>query len=182
MNLRYKKYELKLAHPFRIARGAETVSSIIILGIHDGTHLGWGEACPGSYYGDSLEKVEAAMRREIDSSLPERGKLIEFFGDLRLKYSDSPSARAAFEMALYDLYSQATYEPLYKFLNLPSRPPVISSFTIGIDEPEIIEQKIAEAADFPLLKIKLGGGNDEEIIKTIRKHTDKPLRVDANCG
>ncbi|MFN3134170.1 MAG: enolase C-terminal domain-like protein, partial [Candidatus Kryptonium sp.] len=55
-------------------------------------------------------------------------------------------------------------------------------FTIGIDEPTVIERKVKEAEEYPILKVKLGLENDEEIIKTIRKVTDKPIRVDANEG
>ena len=182
MHLKYKKYDLKLAHPFRIARGAESISTVLIIGIRDGSLCGWGEACPGTYYGDSIANAEAVFDREMNSPLPDRADLAEYCRDLRSRHPESPSARAAIETAMLDLYSQSTNEPLYKYLNLPSTPPVTSSFTIGIDEPGMIEQKLREAADFPLLKIKLGGGKDEETLTIIRKHTDKLLRVDANCG
>src|SRR5207249_6444978 len=56
------------------------------------------------------------------------------------------------------------------------------SFTIGLDTPEKMRQKVAEASAFPILKIKLGTDRDEQILRTIRDATDKPIRVDANAG
>jgi L-alanine-DL-glutamate epimerase-like enolase superfamily enzyme len=58
----------------------------------------------------------------------------------------------------------------------------VSSFTIGLDTPEKMQAKVAEAAPYPVLKIKLGTDRDEEILRTIRDVTDKPIRVDANAG
>jgi L-alanine-DL-glutamate epimerase-like enolase superfamily enzyme len=58
----------------------------------------------------------------------------------------------------------------------------VTSFTIGIDSPDIIGQKVDEASNYPVLKVKLGVSGDEEIIRRIREHTDKKLRVDANEG
>jgi L-alanine-DL-glutamate epimerase-like enolase superfamily enzyme len=58
----------------------------------------------------------------------------------------------------------------------------ITTMSIGIDTPEVIRQKIAEAADFPVLKIKVGRDDDAQILDSVRRVTDKPLRVDANEG
>src|SRR5439155_315433 len=63
----------------------------------------------------------------------------------------------------------------------PARAPR-SSFTIGLDTPEKMRQKVAEASAYPILKIKLGTERDEQILRAIRDVTDKPLRVDANAG
>jgi L-alanine-DL-glutamate epimerase-like enolase superfamily enzyme len=57
-----------------------------------------------------------------------------------------------------------------------------STFTIGIDTAEKIREKVLEAEQYPILKIKLGSDRDLEILKTIRSETDKELRVDANTG
>jgi L-alanine-DL-glutamate epimerase-like enolase superfamily enzyme len=72
--------------------------------------------------------------------------------------------------------------PLWKLWGLNAKDAPQSSFTIGIDEPEKMRQKVAEAAAYPVLKIKLGTERDEAILKTIRDATDKPIRVDANAG
>lgn len=182
MNIQYHSYQLSLAHPFQISRETQFVSHSIIIGIQKENLIGWGEACPGAYYGDSIARVETYLQTLKDEPLPDFKNLFEYCFYLRQKYPDSPAARAAVETALFDLAAQEEKIPLYQYLKIPYKEPVTTSFTIGIDKPEVIAQKIKEARDYPLLKIKLGGGNDEETMKTIRSLTNKPLRVDANCG
>jgi L-alanine-DL-glutamate epimerase-like enolase superfamily enzyme len=58
----------------------------------------------------------------------------------------------------------------------------VTSYTIGIDTPEIVAEKIREAEGFPVLKIKMGLENDREIMETVRAHTNRPVRIDANEG
>ena len=92
------------------------------------------------------------------------------------------SARAALSAALHDLVVKKLGQPLWRLWGLdPTRAPK-SSFTIGLDTPEKMRAKVAEAAEYPILKIKLGTDHDEEILRTIRDATDKPIRVDANAG
>ena len=59
---------------------------------------------------------------------------------------------------------------------------VISRAERGIDAPEVVKQKVKEAKDFPVLKIKVGTENDAQMIAAVRDATDRPLRVDANEG
>jgi L-alanine-DL-glutamate epimerase-like enolase superfamily enzyme len=92
------------------------------------------------------------------------------------------AARAAVSMALHDLVGKRLGVPLWKLWGLdPAKAPV-SSFTIGIDEPAVITRKVREAAGWPILKVKLGTADDEAILRAVREATDKPIRVDANCG
>jgi len=72
--------------------------------------------------------------------------------------------------------------PLYEFFNTDKDQAPVSVFTIGIDTPDNIVRKVKEAVNYPILKIKLGVPNDEEIVEAVRRVTDKPLRVDANEG
>src|SRR5260370_31520054 len=53
---------------------------------------------------------------------------------------------------------------------------------VGLDTVGRLRQKIAEAAAYPILKIKLGTERDEDILQAVRAVTDKPIRVDANAG
>ncbi len=92
------------------------------------------------------------------------------------------SAKAAIEMALYDLIGQRLGVPLYQLLGLnPERTPH-TSFTIGIDTPEVMARSAREASEYPVLKIKLGTPNDLEIVRAIRDATNATLRVDANAA
>jgi L-alanine-DL-glutamate epimerase-like enolase superfamily enzyme len=72
--------------------------------------------------------------------------------------------------------------PLYRLFGLDARDAPVTTFSIGIDKPDVIKQKVREAEPFPVLKIKVGLGNDEEILEAVRSVTKKPLRLDANEG
>jgi L-Ala-D/L-Glu epimerase / N-acetyl-D-glutamate racemase len=92
------------------------------------------------------------------------------------------SARAALSSALHDLVAKRLGVPLYRLWGLDPAKAPRSTFTIGLDTPDRIRLKVEEAAEYPILKIKLGTDRDIEILRTIRAATDKEIRVDANCG
>jgi L-alanine-DL-glutamate epimerase-like enolase superfamily enzyme len=72
--------------------------------------------------------------------------------------------------------------PLYCYFGVDPRRAPLTTYSIGIDTPELTRRKVREAADFPVLKIKVGLDTDEVTIRAVRSVTDKPLRVDANEG
>jgi L-alanine-DL-glutamate epimerase-like enolase superfamily enzyme len=92
------------------------------------------------------------------------------------------AARSALSAALHDLAGKRLGIPVFRLWGLdPSKAPR-STFTIGLDTPERIRLKVEEAAEYPILKVKLGTEHDVEILRAIREVTDKEIRVDANCG
>ncbi len=92
------------------------------------------------------------------------------------------AALAACDLALFDWLGQRLNLPVYRLFGLdPTRAP-LTSFSIGIDAPEHIREKVREADACPILKIKVGLASDEETIAAVRSVTTKPLRVDANEG
>ncbi len=94
----------------------------------------------------------------------------------------NPSAKAAVDMALYDLMGKVLGVPLYKLLGLNPKHTPHTSFTIGIDTPVEMAKKALIAKDYPILKIKVGTKHDLDIIKAIRDVTNAVIRVDANTG
>ena len=92
------------------------------------------------------------------------------------------AGKAAIDIALMDWVGQKLGVPLYRYFGLDPRDAPVTTFSIGIDTPEITRQKMREAADFPVLKIKVGLDTDEATIEAVRSVTNKPLRVDANEG
>ena len=72
--------------------------------------------------------------------------------------------------------------PLYSYFGLDPKDAPVTTFSIGIDTPEITKQKTREAEAYPVLKVKVGLDTDEATIEAIRSVTKKPLRVDANEG
>ncbi|MGH7498904.1 MAG: dipeptide epimerase, partial [Gemmatimonadales bacterium] len=145
-------------------------------------HEGWGEAAPSRFYGETAETVMAALPY-LAAELPADPFDLEeserrWAGVLRY----NAAARSALSAALHDLAAKRLGIPLYRLWGLdPSKAPR-STFTIGLDTPERVRAKVVEAAEYPILKVKLGGLNDVEILRAIRETTDREIRVDANCG
>lgn len=92
------------------------------------------------------------------------------------------AGKAAIDIALMDWVGQKLGIPLYQHFGLDPRDAPVTTFSIGIDTPEITRQKTLEAAAFPVLKVKVGLATDESTIEAVRSVTKKPLRVDANEG
>jgi L-alanine-DL-glutamate epimerase-like enolase superfamily enzyme len=175
--------DLKTRHPFVIARGGKASHRTVHVRLVDEDGLeGWGEAAPTKFYGETADSVVAALN-VYGALLPddpfdmERAELAWVTA-----LGGNASARAALSSALHDLAGKRLGVPVYRLWGLdPARAPR-STFTIGMDTPEKIRAKVREAAEYPVLKIKLGGEHDLEILEAIRAETDRELRVDANCG
>jgi len=174
---------LETRHPFIIARGGQSQYRAVWVRLTDADGLeGWGEADPSSYYGETADTVLAALRN-LEPHLPDDPFDLEQAEARFVQLAPNHrAARAALSAALHDLVGKRLGQPLWRLWGLdPARAPR-SSFTIGLDTPERMRQKVAEAAPYPILKIKLGTDRDEEVLRTIRDATDKPVRVDANGG
>jgi L-alanine-DL-glutamate epimerase-like enolase superfamily enzyme len=174
---------LHTKHPFVIARGGRSAYEVVWVRLTDGDGIeGWGEASPSSYYGETAQTVLNVLDT-LSEHLPDDPFDLEG-AEQRFERTvpKNGAARAALSAALHDLVGKRFGQPLWRLWGLdPTRAPQ-SSFTIGIDTPERVRRKIAEAEEYPILKIKLGTDHDEDILRTIRDATDKPIRVDANAG
>ncbi len=107
----------------------------------------------------------------------------KFLAGVRRSLGDHQhAAMAAVDIAVCDWLGKKLGIPLYQYFGLDPADAPVTTFSIGIDTPEITRQKTREAAEFPVLKVKVGLKNDEETIDAIRSVTNKPLRVDANEG
>jgi L-alanine-DL-glutamate epimerase-like enolase superfamily enzyme len=183
LRLSFEVLELRTRHRFTIARGGASVHRVVWVRLADADGLeGWGEAAPSRYYGETADTVRAALG-VIEPVLPPGPFELENADAamLRLLPGDA-SARVAVSAALHDLAGKHLQAPLWKLWGLdPARAPR-SSFTIGLDTPEIVKEKVRAAAPYPILKIKVGTPDDEAILRAVREVTDKPLRVDANAG
>jgi len=183
LRLSFDVVTLHTRHPFIIARGGRSEYQVVWVRVSDGDGTeGWGEAYPSSYYGESLEGVQAALRRVAPQLPADPFDLEGAESSLARLIPESAATRAALSEAYHDLAGKRFGVPLWKLWGLNAKDAPQSSFTIGIDEPEKMRQKVAEAAAYPVLKIKLGTDRDEAILKTIRDATDKPIRVDANAA
>ncbi len=182
MKLTYSQYELKLRHVFTIARGSSSVDPVIIVQLqHDGI-TGLGEAAPSGRYGESVETVQQFLGKLDLQRFEDPFQLESILNYVDGVAQGNYAAKASIDIALHDWIGKKLGLPLYKYWGLDKNKAAQTSFTIGIDTPDVLEKKVKEAEEYPILKIKLGGENDEEIMRTIRKATKKTLRVDANEG
>src|SRR5690606_5488062 len=145
---------------------------------------GWGEAAPNRYYGETAESVVVALevlRPLVESLDPFDLEGAESKLGKALRYN--ASARSAISAALHDLVGKRLGVPLHRLWGLDAAAAPHSSFTIGIADDETLRQRVEEAAEFPILKVKLGTDRDRDILHIIRKAApDKALRVDANAA
>ena len=174
--------ELHLAHPFTISRSSREIEPCVIVEIeHDGI-TGYGEAAPSDRYGETVQTVVEFLKLVDGARFGEPTGLegaLAYVGSIA---PNNTSAKAAIDIALHDWVGKKLGIPLWKLWGLNKENTPLTSFTIGIDSPDVIEKKVLEAERYPILKVKVGIPDDEEIIKTIRKVTDKKIRVDANEG
>ena len=183
LRLQAEYLALRTKHPFIIARGGQSDYRTVWVKITDADgQEGWGEAAPTKFYGETAETVMESLQVYATQLPADPFDLEETDRRLEQALKGNPSARAAISAALHDLVGKRLGVPVYKLWGLdPARAPR-STFTIGIDTPEKMQAKVQEAAEYPILKIKLGTDRDVELLRTIRETTDRELRVDANCG
>jgi L-alanine-DL-glutamate epimerase-like enolase superfamily enzyme len=174
---------LRTRHPFLIARGGQSDYRTVMVRIADGDGVeGWGEAAATRFYGETLETVQAVLPRYAQELGDDPHQLEAIEHRLVTAVSGNAAARVAISSALHDLVARRAGMPLYRYWGLDAAAAPRSTFTIGIDTPEMVRKKVIEAAEYPVLKIKLGGPRDLELLQAIRSATDRELRVDANCG
>lgn len=183
MKLRFYPYELQLQHTFTVSSYSRNTTPGVQVEIDYQGFTGYGEASMPPYLGQSVESVTAFLQ-QVD---------LEQFADPFclediLEYVDSLSpgdtaAKAAVDIALHDLVGKMLGAPWYRIWGYDAAKAPSTTFTIGIDTPEVMKEKTLECAGrFNILKVKLGTDRDKEIIETIRSVTDLPLAVDVNQG
>jgi L-alanine-DL-glutamate epimerase-like enolase superfamily enzyme len=184
MILSYKPFILEYKHPFGVSSNTRTSTTSVFVKIEHNGKIGYGEACLPVYLGETVEGTLAFF----EIAKPVLAKNTDHFSPQEIRQEiDSLSkgnnaAKAAIDIALNDLLGKLAEKPFYDLMGLGKSDAMPTSFTIGIDEEQKIEQKIKEASEFSVLKIKAGTKDDKALINIIRKYTDKQLYVDINQG
>ena len=186
MKLSHEIVTLHTKNPFVIARGGDTEYRVVRITVtaNDGA-TGWGEAAPSKFYGETADTVV--------NVLPLLASAIEGMDDWSLEAMEhalartirfNGSARAGVSAALHDLVAKRLGVPLYRLWGLDPAASPPTSFTIGIaPDEETLRARVADAEQYPVLKIKLGSSWDERIMRVVRELAPtKVLRVDANAG
>ena len=166
-----------LAGVFRISRGARRVAHTVLAEIRDGDAAGRGECVPYSRYGETVDSVVEAiegLRGAIEAGITREA----LAGEIR-----PGAARNAIDCALWDLEAKRTGRRAWESAPEPAPAPVVTAYTLGIDEPGAMREAAARHADRPLLKVKLDGERVVERVAAVRAGApDARLIVDANEG
>ena len=186
MKILHEFLTLHTKTPFVIARGGSSEWRTVwvrVVDESDGAE-GWGEAAPSRFYGETPESVVAALARiaaaleGVDAWSLERAE-----AEMNRAIRFNSSAKSAVSAALHDLAAKRLGVPLYRMWGLDPAVSPQSSYTISIGSNEELWRRVAEAREYPVLKVKLGTDRDAEIIRTVRSAApDKRLRVDANAA
>jgi len=186
VKLEVEPIKLQSRHPFQIARGTRTAFELFIFSLeHEGV-TGLGEASPQAYYGESPMTVRGAVNslgRLLEGD-PERlrAALNTPGTPLAVALAAHASVRAALDIALWDLRGKAEGVPCYRLFGADPAEAPLTSFTIGIDRPEVIDRKVDDASAYRILKIKVGIPGDMQILDRVIARSGKTVRVDANEG
>ena len=184
MNLKFWRERLQLANTWTIARGSTNLFEVVMveLATPDGL-LGIGEASPIGRYHESPATVEDFFRR-VD---PARLSFEDVVGSMSYLETLSPgdmSAKCALNIALIDGAARRSAKPVYDFFGLGFRENHhVTSFSIGIADPDVIRNKVRAADKFSVLKLKVGVPNDQLLLAALREAAPtKAIRLDANEG
>jgi L-Ala-D/L-Glu epimerase len=182
MALTFKPYTLSLNHVFTIATSSRTTTPCVLTEVaYDGV-IGYGEASMPPYLGETQEGCQAFLARVDLGRYQNPFELETILADVDAIAPGNPAAKASVDIALHDLVGKLLHQPWYNIWGYDPAKTPFTSFTIGIDTPDVVRQKVREAAEYKLLKVKLGRENDREMIDTIRSVSDRPLTADANQG
>ena len=199
-DLRLRTLSLPLRDPFVIARATHdegrSITTVVaeLRDLADGPDgpFGLGEGYPDPYYGDTpatmaavapllleaLEPIAADLRGSVDDV---RASLEDAEGLMTASIAHHGAIKCAIDIALHDLAGKRTGMSVRALLGIDGDLPP-TDFTLGIDSPDVVADRARRAADFPALKIKVGGPADIETLEAVRAVFDGPIRVDANTG
>lgn len=182
MKFTFKPYTLELKHVFTVAVNSRTTTPVMLTEIEFDGIKGHGEASMPPYLGESHEtatKFLSKVNLDQFNDPFEMEDILDYVDSIDQK---NMAAKASVDIALHDLVGKLMNQTWYKIWGYDKTKTPYTSFTIGIDTPEVVKEKTKEADIYKVLKVKLGRDNDKEMIETIRSVTNTPITVDVNQG
>jgi L-alanine-DL-glutamate epimerase-like enolase superfamily enzyme len=174
---------LQLKHTWTTVMSSSTYRDTLHVQYGRDGHVGYGEGAPISRYNETPQSAKYAVeevRGLLEKADP--AQFAKIMAEVFRRIEGQYAAKAAIDIALMDWTGQKLGVPLYRYFGLDPNDAPITTFSIGIDNPATTKAKVEEAAEYPVLKIKVGLDSDEATIAAVRAVTQKPLRVDANEG
>ena len=175
-------FELRLRHAWGLSRGTWTTRRNCFVRIERDGVVGMGEAAPIARYGETAESAAAFIEKARPVLRKDLFEYVDRWNEIEALGPGEHAAKAALDLALLDWVGKRHGLPLWKMFGLAGDKALTTSFSIGIDEVPVMQDKVREAADFGVYKIKVGTKDDRKILEGIRAVTDKPLLTDANEG
>lgn len=183
LKLRFHPYNLQLKHVFTVATYSRTTTPDVQVEVEYDGITGYGEASMPPYLGESVESVMRFLQQVNLEQFSDPFQLEEILAYVDGIMPGNTAAKASVDIALHDLVGKLLGAPWHKIWGLDKSKAPSTTYTIGIDTPDVVRQKTLEVAgQFNILKVKLGRDNDKEMIETIRSVTQLPIAVDANQG
>lgn len=180
--LRFVPYPLQLKHTFTIANSSRNTTPDMLTCLEFEGIRGYGEASMPPYLGESVESCTKFLLSLDLSQFKDPFQMEDILSYVDSVMPANCAAKASVDIALHDLVGKMMGQPWYKIWGFDPADTPHTSFTIGIATPEVVIQKVKEAAPYNILKVKLGQTTDKEMINTIRSVTNQPLCVDVNQG
>lgn len=183
MILKFWPYPLQLQHTFTVATCSRTETPDVLVRLeHDGI-VGYGEASMPPYLGETTESVLSFLSKVDLSRFHDPFCLDDILTYVDNLAQGNCAAKAAIDIALHDWIGKAIGQPLYRIWGYNPENTPCTTYTIGIDTPEVVKEKTLEVEGrFKRLKVKVGVPGDHELIRSIREVSSLPLTVDANQG
>ncbi len=182
MKLTYRPFTLEMKHVFTVAVHSRTTTPVMLTEIEFEGIKAYGEASMPPYLGESQESVATFLNKVNLEQFKDPFDLENILSYVDSIDKKNTAAKASVDIALHDLIGKIMKQPWYKIWGYDKTKTPYTSFTIGIDTPDVVRQKVNEAEELKILKVKLGRDTDKEMIETIRSITDKPIVVDVNQG
>jgi len=186
MKLTFKPYELQMKHTFTVAEYSRNSTPDLLTQIEYEGITGYGEASMPPYLGESVASATKFLQKVNLEQFRDPFRIDDILTYVDSVAEGNPAAKASVDIALHDLIGKIVNQPLYKLWGLNPEKTPYTDFTIGIDKPDVVRAKTIEAMKMKehlkILKVKLGRGNDQQMINTVRNVTNVPLYVDVNQG
>lgn len=176
-------YFLEFKFPFGLSHNTRKGTNVVYLRLKNGIHTGYGEAELPPYLPETVESVTTFLEDIILPSDLENTSIKLYMESISKIHDGNLAAKAALDMALYDLKSSITSKSIEFFLEINEVIDVPeSTYTIGIGDISDLDEKLKNGENYSKIKLKIGSDDDVHLIKAYRKRSDKPFCVDVNQG
>lgn len=176
--LKSQRESFRFRQVFTIARGSRTEAQVITVQLSDQGVTGQAECVPYARYGETIDSVMAQLESAA-ASLPTSPSPADVQGLL-----PAGAARNALDCAMWDLLARQRRKPVWELAGLGQPAPLSVTYTLSLDSAQAMAREAGQYSDRPLLKVKLGGGDEDMArIRAVRAAApDAGIIIDANEG